>query len=126
MVSRAKPILALAAALLLVACGGGGGGGGGGNEGSDLPTEATATSEDEEGTVYALAPGRYRLSWTAEDCATPDIRITDEGGEVIFEHSSAIKITFVREVLGGNYLIEQLNPECTSWEIKMLWQGNLR
>jgi hypothetical protein len=105
--------------LALAACGGGGGGGGA-DEGSDLPTSATATSEDEEGTVYPLAPGRYRLEWTVEGCDFPTIQILDSGGGLVYEQTPRLRIVFVEDVPGGDMMVTQTNPDCTDWEIELL------
>jgi hypothetical protein len=116
----AKGILFTVIALVVLAGCGGGAVGGDGDGGSDLPTSATASSEDEEGTVYPLAPGRYRLEWTVDGCPFPSILITDAGGAVVFEQMPRVRIIFVPDVPGGDTTITQTNPECTDWEFRLL------
>jgi hypothetical protein len=103
-------------ALILAACGGGGGGGGG--EGADNPTSATIEAGAEP-VPQPLAPGRYRLT-IQEDCEDYTVSITQEGGDFTYEISnSPIRIVFVHDVPGGNFLITQTNPDCTDWTLDL-------
>lgn len=116
MTRRIAPPLA-ALVLTLAACGGGGGGGGG--EGADNPTTATVESSAER-VAYPLAPGRYRLTIT-EECEDYTVAITQDGGEgFTYEISnSPIRIVFVSDVPGGNFFIEQTNPDCPEWTLAL-------
>jgi hypothetical protein len=116
MTRRIAPPLAVLS-LMLAACGGGGGGGGG--EGADNPTTATVESGAER-VAQPLAPGRYRLTIT-EDCEDYTVTITQDGGEgFTYEISnSPIRIVFVNDVPGGNFFIEQTNPDCTDWTLAL-------
>ena len=116
MTRRIAPPLAVLS-LMLAACGGGGGGGGG--EGADNPTTATVESGAER-VAQPLAPGRYRLTIT-EDCDDYTVTITQDGGEgFTYEISnSPIRIVFVNDVPGGNFFIEQTNPDCTDWTLAL-------
>jgi hypothetical protein len=112
--------LIIALAVAVAACGGPAGGGpaGPGPGGADdLPTSATvdATSEREP---HALAPGRYRLQWTAVDCR-PSLLITDaQTGDVAYENARpSVRVIFVPQLAGGEYFIEQINDECEEWSI---------
>ncbi len=67
----------------------------------------------------AARPGRYRLTIT-EDCDDYTVTITQEGGDFTYEISnSPIRIVFVNDVPGGNFLIEQTNPDCTDWTLDL-------
>ena len=102
-------------AMTLAACGGGDGGGGGGG-GEDLPTTATVEAGASPA-AQPLAEGRYRLTIT-EDCEDYTVSITQEGGDFSYEVSnSPIRIVFVNDVPGGNFLITQTNPDCTDWSL---------
>ncbi len=116
MTRRIAPPLAVLS-LMLAACGGGGGGGG--DEGADNPTTATVESGAER-VAQPLAPGRYRLTIT-EDCDDYTVNITQDGGEgFTYEISnSPIRIVFVNDVPGGNFFIEQTNPDCTDWTLAL-------
>ena len=115
MTRRIAPPLA-ALAMTLVACGGGGGAGGG--EGADNPTTATVESGAER-VAQPLAPGRYRLTIT-EDCEDYTVAITQEGGDFTYEISnSPIRIVFVNDIPGGNFFIEQTNPDCSDWTLAL-------
>jgi hypothetical protein len=120
-VTRQRLATGLVLALVLAACGGGGGGGGGGDDGagSDLPTEAEVAAGDER-VSHPLAPGRYRVSWTAEPGCRPTIQITQDGGQFTWtKERPAIRIVVVDEIPGGNFFIEQTNAECEEWSIKL-------
>lgn len=117
MARRIGPALAaLSLGTVLAACGGAGGGGD--QQGQDNPTSATVEAGAER-VAYPLAPGRYRLTIT-EDCEDYTISITQEGGD--FTHTidnSPIRIVFVANVPGGNFFIEQTNPDCTDWSVDL-------
>ncbi len=105
-----------ALAMTLAACGGGGGGGGGDTEGN--PTTATVEAGASPA-AQPLAPGRYRLT-IQEDCDDYTVNVTQEGGEFTYEISnSPIKIVFVNDVPGGDFLITQTNPDCTDWSLDL-------
>jgi len=115
MTRRIAPPLA-ALALMLAACGGGDGGGGG--EGADNPTTAEVEAGAER-VSQPLAPGRYRLTIT-EECEDYTVAITQDGGGFSYEiTNSPIRIVFVNDVPGGNFFIEQTNPDCTEWELDL-------
>ena len=115
MTRRIAPPLA-ALAMMLAACSGGGGDGGG--EGADNPTTATVESGAER-VAQPLAPGRYRLTIT-EDCEDYTVAITQEGGDFTYEISnSPIRIVFVNDIPGGNFFIEQTNPDCSDWTLAL-------
>jgi hypothetical protein len=116
MTRRTISVLAVLATVL-AACGGGGGGGG--SEFEDNPTTASVEAGDER-VAYPLAPGnRYRLTIT-EDCEDYTVMITQEGGDFVYEISnSPIRIVFVSNVPGGNFFIEQTNPDCTDWSLEL-------
>jgi hypothetical protein len=111
-------VATLAAALSLAACGGGGGGGGGGDDGGeDLPESASASSEDEEGTLYPLSEGRYRLSYNAPDCEEVRITVTSAEGEVIYDQAPRTFTTFISNLPAGEYAIAM--PECDEWTVDL-------
>lgn len=118
---RRTPVLALlVAALLLTACGGSdGGGGGGGDGGSDLPDRADASSEDPEGTTYALQEGRYRLSYRAPDCEDVTIAIQSVDGAFTFEESPRAFTSFVNDVIAGEYTID-VTSDCDEWTVTLV------
>jgi hypothetical protein len=117
MTRRTISVLAVLPILLLAACGGQGSGGGG--EGADNPTTATVTAGDER-VAHPLAPGdRYRLT-IQEDCEDYTVSITQDGGDFTYEiTNSPIRIVFVSNVPGGNFFIEQTNPDCTDWTLDL-------
>ena len=111
-------VATLAAALSLAACGGGGGAGGGGDGGEELPESASASSEDEEGALYALAEGRYRLSYDAPDCEERRITVTSADGEVIYDQTPRTFTTFISNLPPGEYAIAM--PECEEWTVDLV------
>lgn len=120
---RRTPVLALlvVALLLLTACGGsgGGGGGGGGAGGSDLPDRADASSEDAEGTTYALQEGRYRLSYRAPDCEDVTIAIQSVDGAFTYEDSPRAFTSFVNDMVAGEYTID-VTSDCDEWTVTLV------
>jgi hypothetical protein len=109
-------------ALGLAACGGGGGGGGGNGGGDDgaeeFPDRAEATSEDAEGTTYALREGRYRLSYRAPGCQGVVIRIASVDGAFEYEQQQRVPTSFVNDVLAGEYEIAVVS-DCDEWRINL-------
>jgi len=115
MTGRTISVLA-AIAMLLAACGGGGDGGGG--EGADNPTTATVEAGAER-VANPLAPGRYRLT-IQEDCDDYTVSITQDGGDFTYSISnSPIRIVFVNDLPGGDFFVEQTNPDCTDWTLDL-------
>ena len=118
-VGRIRLVGALTIALALAACGGGGGGGGGGGDGGDdLPDRASASSEDEEGTLYALREGRYRLSYRAPGCDDIQITITGTDGEVVYDQSPRTFTTFISNLPAGEYTIA-VTSDCDEWSVDL-------
>jgi hypothetical protein len=115
---RLTLVAMLALAALLSACGGGGGGGGGGGEGDDFPDAAEATSEDAEGTTFALQEGRYRLSYSAPGCADLVINITDTGGNEVYNQTPRGFTTFISSLPAGEYTIA-VTSDCDEWTIDL-------
>ena len=115
---RIRFVGALAIGLSLAACGGGGGAAGGGGGGEDLPDNASASSEDEEGTLYPLSEGRYRLSYDAPDCEEVRITVTSADGEVIYDQAPRTFTTFISALPAGEYAIAM--PECDEWSVDLV------
>jgi hypothetical protein len=112
--------LLVSLAVAVAACGGPGGPAGPGpGDADDFPTSARITDEDER-QVHPLAPGRYRLQWTATDCR-PSLVITDAAfDEVVYENlRPSVRIVFVPRLDGGEYYIDQVNDECEEWTIEL-------
>jgi hypothetical protein len=111
-------------ALLVVGCGGAGGPGGaapaGGGDAS-LATAVTVSSSDER-VPHGLAQGRYRIEYSAPDCDAVHLRVTPAaGGEPVYDDPNPrIAVKFVNNVEAGAYFIEQADPACTEWEIRMV------
>jgi hypothetical protein len=114
---RTSLMAGLVVALVLAGCGAQSGDGGGGDLG-DLPDRASATSEDEEGTTYPLAPGRYRLSYRAPGCQPFVISIQQVDGEFSFEQQPRGFVSFVDSLPGGEYTIGTPS-ECAEWKIDL-------
>ena len=112
-------VVVVVATLLLVAgCGGSAAGGGDGGGGGDLPTSATVKAGDAK-VAHALAPGRYRLSLTTA-CPTSAVSVTQDGGSFTFtKKNPSLRVFLLANVPGGNFFIEQTDPSCTDWTIKL-------
>jgi hypothetical protein len=111
-------VVVVATLLLLAGCGGTATGAGGGGDGADLPTSATVKAGDAK-VAHPLGPGRYRLSLTTS-CKTSSISMTQDGGSFTFTKTNPVnKVMFVTEVPGGSFFVEQTDPSCTDWTIKL-------
>jgi hypothetical protein len=111
-------VVVVATLLLLAGCGGTATGGGGGGDGADLPTSATVKAGEAK-VAHPLGPGRYRLSLTTS-CKTSSISMTQDGGSFTFTKTNPVnKVMFVTEVPGGSFFVEQTDPSCTDWTIKL-------
>ena len=106
----------LAIALMLAGCGGGGGGGGAEVDES-IPDVAHASSEDEEGTVYPLREGRYRLSYRAEGCEDVNIAVTGADGVAVYDAAPRAFTVPVR-LETGEYTIA-VTSDCDDWTIDL-------
>ncbi|HEX2883710.1 MAG TPA: hypothetical protein VHQ42_03980 [Candidatus Limnocylindria bacterium] len=103
----------------LAACGGqANGGGGGGGGGDEFPTAAKATSEDEEGTVFPLAEGRYRLAYRAPSCDEVIINITDATGTEVYNQQPRGYSTFISNLPAGEYTIT-VTSDCDEWTVDL-------
>ncbi|MGZ8512162.1 MAG: hypothetical protein ACXWWL_01830 [Candidatus Limnocylindria bacterium] len=105
----------LAIALLLAGCGGGGGGGADVDE--SIPDSADASSEDEEGTVYPLREGRYRMGYSAPDCEDVHITITGADGVAVYDASPRAFTVPVR-LETGEYTIA-VTSDCDDWTVDL-------
>jgi hypothetical protein len=118
MTRRTAPIVvAVALAALLAACGGSGGGGD--DAFADYPTTATIEAASSPVPQQLAPANRYRATIT-EDCEDYTLRITQPNGDFVWEVSnSPIRIVFVNDVPGGDFLVEQTNPDCTDWTLEL-------
>ena len=114
----AVPAILVVLAVTLAGCGGAGGGGGGGDAESDLPDSARASSEDEEGTLYPLRAGRYRLSYRAPGCQDVVVSITEASGAFTYEQQQRVTTSFVNDVVDGEYTIA-ITSDCDEWSVAL-------
>jgi hypothetical protein len=116
--SRIRFLGLLVLAMALAACGGQANGGGGGGAGDDFPTAAEATSDDEEGTTFQLAEGRYRLAYRAPTCDEVVINITDVAGEEVYNQHPRGFTTFISNLPAGEYTIT-VTSDCDDWTVDL-------
>jgi hypothetical protein len=110
--------LLLVVLVVLAACGRTNQGGGGGGGGSDLPTTATATSEDPEGTTHELAAGRYRVSITAPGCVRPTVSVKTVDGAFSYEQPISTFNAFINNMIDGEYEIA-ITSDCDEWTLQL-------
>jgi hypothetical protein len=115
---RTHFVLLFALLILLAACGRTNGGGNGGGGGSDLPTSATATSEDPEGTTHELAAGRYRVSITAPGCVRPVVSVKTVDGAFTYEQPISTFNAFINNMIDGEYEVA-ITSDCDEWTIQL-------
>ena len=99
------------------------------------PTEAAAAefgkkaqhaSTDDPATTYALTSGRYRMEWRTTDCEQVDILVSQVDGD--FSYSKPSRSTYatvtINDLPEGTYKIEQLDPGCADWSVRVDWMTN--
>ena len=114
------------AVLLLTACGGETPDGGGGAVVSARPAQAAVSiSSEDAATPFALQAGRYKFGWEAREC--PGVQFTMTGAQgFVYEKKSAQKAfsAIVSDVPADTYTLTQVNPECTTWTVRIDRVGN--
>ena len=99
---------------------------------SEFAKKAAHTSEDDPDATYALVSGRYRLAWDtppddSEDaCERVEVAVVQQDGdfEYVRGSTSARFNATVNDLPQGVYKLEQRDPGCTTWQLRIDWMTN--
>ena len=100
-------------------------------EASALPEFAKSAKQSSDGdpeATFGLAAGRYRMEWSTNKdiCEQVDILISQVDGEFSYPKPSrsSYATATINDLPEGTYKIEQLDPDCTEWNIRVDWMTN--
>jgi hypothetical protein len=87
---------------------------------------ATHANTDDPGATYPLTAGRYRMQWNTTGCEQVDILVSQVDGEFTYPKPSrsSFATATINDLPEGSYTIEQLDPDCTEWTIRVDWMTN--
>ena len=88
--------------------------------------KAAISSEDDPTTTFGLASGRYRMQWSTTDCDQVDILVQQVDGEFSYPKPSrsSFASATINDLPEGTYTIEQLDPDCAEWSVRVDWMTN--
>lgn len=92
----------------------------------DFGKKAAVTSEDDPEATYALTSGRYRMQWSATDCGQVDLLVEQVDGDFSYPKPSrsSFASATINDLPEGSYKIQQLDPDCTEWSVRIDWMTN--
>jgi len=90
---------------------------------------AVQSSSDDPEQTHALMSGRYRFAWdTPSDapCERVEIAVTQVDGDFSYvKGSTAARFNAtVNDVPQGHFKLEQLDPGCQTWDLRIDWMTN--
>ena len=88
--------------------------------------KAAVTNEDDPEATYALASGRYRMQWSTTDCEQVDLLVEQVDGDFSYPKPSrsSFASATINDLPEGSYKIQQLDPDCTEWSVRIDWMTN--
>ncbi len=94
--------------------------------------KAAQTSADDPDATHGLVSGRYRLAWdtptdeAGDGCARVEVAVVQQDGdfEYVKSSTSARFNATVNDLPEGMYKLEQRDPECEVWQIRIDWMTN--
>ena len=98
----------------------------------ELAKKAAQTSEDDPDATYGLVSGRYRFAWdtpsddSPEACDRVELAIVQQDGdfEWVKGSTSARFNATVNDLPEGIYKLEQREPGCEVWQLRIDWMTN--
>jgi hypothetical protein len=98
----------------------------------EFAKKAAHTSEDDPNATYGLVSGRYRLAWdtppddSADACERVELAVIQQDGdfEYVKSSTSARFNATVNDLPQGTYKLEQRDPSCTTWQLRIDWMTN--
>lgn len=90
---------------------------------------ARQSSSDDPEQTHALVSGRYRFAWnTPADapCSRVEIAVTQVDGDFTYSKgSTAARFNAtVNDLVEGHYKLQQLDPGCETWDLRIDWMTN--
>ena len=88
--------------------------------------KAAISSEDDPATTFDMVAGRYRMQWQTTECEQVDILVTQTDGDFSYPHpsKSSFASATINDMPQGTYTIEQLDPACEEWNVRIDWMTN--
>ena len=88
--------------------------------------KAAITNEDDPATTFGLTSGRYRMQWSTTDCEQVDILVQQVDGDFSYPKPSrsSFASATINDLPEGTYTIEQLDPDCVEWSVRIDWMTN--
>ncbi len=98
----------------------------------EFAKKAAHTSEDDPDATYGLVSGRYRLAWdtpaddSADACERVEVAVAQQDGdfEYVRGSTSARFNATVNDLPQGTYKLEQRDPNCKIWQVRIDWMTN--
>jgi hypothetical protein len=92
----------------------------------EFAKKAAITSEDDPATAFAMTSGRYRMQWQTDGCEQVDLLVTQTDGDFTYPHpsKSSFASATINDMPEGTYTIEQLDPTCEEWSVRIDWMTN--
>jgi hypothetical protein len=99
---------------------------------AEFAKKAAHTSEDDPNATYGLVSGRYRLAWDtppddSEDaCTRVEVAVVQQDGDFEYVRGSTSRRfnATVNDLPQGAYKLEQRDPSCTTWQLRIDWMTN--
>ncbi len=89
----------------------------------EFAKKAAHASTDDPEAMYGLTSGRYRMEWRTTDCERVDILVSQVDGDFSYPKpsKSSYATATINDLPEGTYKIEQLDPECADWSVRLDW-----
>jgi hypothetical protein len=93
---------------------------------TEFTKKAQHSSSDDPDATFGLVSGRYRMEWRTTDCEQVDILVSQVGGDFSYPKpsKSSYATATINDLPEGTYKIEQLDPACADWSIRLDWMTN--
>ena len=88
--------------------------------------KAALTNEADPTATYALTSGRYRMQWSSTDCEQVDLLVDQVDGDFSYPKPSrsSFASATINDLPEGMYTIQQLDPACAEWSVRVDWMTN--
>ena len=92
----------------------------------EFAKKAAITNEDDPATTFGLTSGRYRMQWSTTDCDQIEVVVTQTDGDFVFPwpSRSSFASATINDLPEGTYTIEQVDPTCEEWSVRVDWMTN--
>lgn len=98
----------------------------------EFTKKAAQTSEDDPAATFGLISGRYRLAWdtppddSPDACERVEVAVVQQDGdfEYVKASTSAQFNATVNDLPQGTYKLEQRDPDCKTWQLRIDWMTN--